>query len=143
MISIPRRRAGHGCSPYPTIGVDHWWVHSTGVSSVERSSTGAPYQTLTCQDDVLAGQLLQPGKFDTEAVAQRASTALNGIKVQVKGGVEDDNFIFVEGERFLVTESPARSAWWRVTEGRPRSLSEAARRGRVHKDDRRPQCTPP
>ena len=68
MISADRRHADPGCSPHRAVGTTRWWVHSTGVNSVERSSTDLPYQTLACQDDVLAGQRRCPGNFDTEEV---------------------------------------------------------------------------
>jgi hypothetical protein len=51
---------------------------------------------LTCQNGVLAGQRGYSGNFDTEAVAQRASTALNGIQPQVNGTVEGDNLSGME-----------------------------------------------
>jgi hypothetical protein len=103
MISADRRDADPGCSPYRAVGMARWWVHSMGINCVERSPTDFPYRTLTCQNGVLAGQRRCPGNFDTEAVAQRASTALNGVKVQVNAGVEGDNLSTVKGERFLVT----------------------------------------
>jgi hypothetical protein len=79
-------------------------VHSTGVNGVELSSTDVAYRTLTCQNGILAGQRRCLGNFDTEAVAQRASTALNGVEVQVNGVVEEAGFSTLEGERFSVTE---------------------------------------
>ena len=68
MISAERGRADSGCSPYWAVGGARGWVHSTGVNSVERPATDVPYQTLTCQNGVLAGQRLSPGNFDTEEV---------------------------------------------------------------------------
>jgi hypothetical protein len=48
MISVERDLADPGCSPHWAIGAARGWVHSTGVNSVERSSTDASYRTLTC-----------------------------------------------------------------------------------------------
>jgi hypothetical protein len=109
MISVDPRGFDCGCSPYWLAAGPVGWVHSTGVSGAERSGTDVRCRTLTCRNGVLAGQRHFPGNFDTEAVAQRPSTALNGVKVQVEGTVEGDNLWFAEGERFLVTEArPAR-----------------------------------
>jgi hypothetical protein len=51
--SAPCRSGG---SLNRAVGAARWRVHSTGVKGVERSSTDAPCRTLTCQNDVLAGQ---------------------------------------------------------------------------------------
>jgi hypothetical protein len=104
MISTEWRPADSWCSPYRPIGAAHWWVHPTDLDGVERSSTDLRYQTLTCQNDVSAGQQYCPGNFDTEAVGQRASTALNCVKPQVNGTVEGNGLSCVEGEHFPITE---------------------------------------
>jgi len=104
MIAAERCGADCVCSPNRQSAQSVGWVHSTGVNGIERSSTDVTYSTLTCRNGVLAGQRPCPGKFDTEAVAQRASTVLNGVKVQVNGVVEDVHLSLWRGERFSVSE---------------------------------------
>ncbi|MFF5292985.1 hypothetical protein [Paractinoplanes globisporus] len=55
-------RAGPGVLPEMAVGAGCRWVHSTGVNSVERSSTDVTCQRLTCSNDVSAGQRCCPGK---------------------------------------------------------------------------------
>jgi hypothetical protein len=81
------------------------WERATAVNDIERRPKAFNGRALTSVFAVSAGQGLVRGNVDTEAVAQRASTAPNGVKVQDNaGGVEGDKLSFVEGERFLVTE---------------------------------------
>src|SRR5690349_14397219 len=88
MMSAARRLRRRRCSPNRRSTRPAGWVHRTDLNGAERPPTGSAYQTLTCRNDISAGQPHRPDKVDTEVVAQRRPTALNSVEPQVNGVVE-------------------------------------------------------